>query len=460
LHAQIVEAIETLHSARLDEQVERLAHHALHAELWDRALRSLRQAASKASARWAFREAARYLELALDVIARLPDRDAVVEQELDIRFDLRVALLPAARFARIAEVIEAAVALAERTGDRRRLAWAHGYLAYSALELIQQPKALESGRLALTLSEEVGDAVSALTARHYLCQIHHTRGEYLEAIEVGRPAMQASDEVVSSALAHGAIGVIPHYLMRSEAEVGQFAEALSNSETAMRRANAAGDPFGISLVCVGLGYTHVRSGLAAQAIPPLERGIDLCRTYAIDIQFPWTAATLGLAYALAGRYAEGLTTAKEAVQQSDALGIVRYQPLRISMLSNVYLLGGCREDAYATAEKALELAQRYHEKGPEAWALYLLGASGDVSGTAAMHRVRQAYLDALRQAEELCMRPLAAHCHLGLGELCSILGDAPQARQHLERALTLYREMDMHHWPPQAEAALKNFDNR
>src|SRR5262249_34804796 len=98
LHARIVEAIEALHGARLEEQAERLAHHAVQAERLEKALRYLRQAASKASVRWAFREAARYLELALDVIARLPEREATAEQELDILMALRGALLPLARF--------------------------------------------------------------------------------------------------------------------------------------------------------------------------------------------------------------------------------------------------------------------------------------------------------------------------------------------------------------------------
>ena len=75
-----------------------------------------------------------------------------------------------------------------------------------------------------------------------------------------------------------------------------------------------------------------------------------------------------------------------------------------------------------------------------------------------MQRARQVYVDALRQAEELGMRPLSAHCHLGLGELYSILRDVSQARQHLEWALALYREMDMYYWPKQAEAALKDLD--
>jgi len=57
VHARIVEALEQLYSERLSEQVERLARHALDAELWDKAAPYLRQAATKAFARSANREA-------------------------------------------------------------------------------------------------------------------------------------------------------------------------------------------------------------------------------------------------------------------------------------------------------------------------------------------------------------------------------------------------------------------
>ena len=51
------------------------------------------------------------------------------------------------------------------------------------------------------------------------------------------------------------------------------------------------------------------------------------------------------------------------------------------------------------------------------------------------------------------MRPLLAHCHFGLGRLHKRAGEAETARTHLASALRLYRDMDMRHWLPQAEAA-------
>jgi hypothetical protein len=58
-------------------------------------------------------------------------------------------------------------------------------------------------------------------------------------------------------------------------------------------------------------------------------------------------------------------------------------------------------------------------------------------------------------AEELGMRPLVAHCHLGLGKLYRRTGQPEQAREHLTTATAMYRETGMTYWLEQAEAQLK-----
>ena len=49
------------------------------------------------------------------------------------------------------------------------------------------------------------------------------------------------------------------------------------------------------------------------------------------------------------------------------------------------------------------------------------------------------------------MRPLVAHCHLGLGKLFGRTGKRDEAREHLTTATTMYREMGMTYWREQAE---------
>jgi tetratricopeptide (TPR) repeat protein len=134
--------------------------------------------------------------------------------------------------------------------------------------------------------------------------------------------------------------------------------------------------------------------------------------------------------------------------------------LRVSLLSNVYLLAGRYKGALARAEQALELAHRYHEKGSAAWALYMLAASEGASGSSLKRGgPLQVYLEALQAAETLGMRPLSAHCHLGLGRHLA-LSAAGRAREHLKRARELYSEMDMQSWLKMTQSALKELEAR
>jgi hypothetical protein len=58
------------------------------------------------------------------------------------------------------------------------------------------------------------------------------------------------------------------------------------------------------------------------------------------------------------------------------------------------------------------------------------------------------------------MRPLQAHCHLGLGTLYAKISRSEQAQAELSAAIALYRAMDMTFWLPQAEAALAQVEGR
>ena len=52
------------------------------------------------------------------------------------------------------------------------------------------------------------------------------------------------------------------------------------------------------------------------------------------------------------------------------------------------------------------------------------------------------------------MRPLVAHCHLGLGKLHRRTGKREPTQEHLTTATTMYGEMDMRFWLEQAEAEM------
>jgi hypothetical protein len=126
--------------------------------------------------------------------------------------------------------------------------------------------------------------------------------------------------------------------------------------------------------------------------------------------------------------------------------------LTVGRLSEALLLVGRMPEAIALAGRALEHAQVHQERGHEAWSLRTLGEIAARQEPLQIQPAEGYYRRALAQA--LGMRPLQAHCHLGLGMLHARTGQSEQAHTDLTTAIDLYRAIDMTFWLPQAGTAL------
>jgi len=189
-----------------------------------------------------------------------------------------------------------------------------------------------------------------------------------------------------------------------------------------------------------------REGKLSQAAGLVERAVAQCREWHITSHTPIAMAALGRGYAWSGRIEEGISCLQQALTAFESAGIGYHHTLSVVQLGDAYLLADQVKSARACADRAVMLARGRGERGNEAWALRLLGeisshhARPD-GATAAAH-----YSAAMTLASELEMRPLVAHCHLGLGRLYGRTDKQQQTREHLSTATTMYREMGMTYW--------------
>ncbi len=98
------------------------------------------------------------------------------------------------------------------------------------------------------------------------------------------------------------------------------------------------------------------------------------------------------------------------------------------------------------ATRALDFATECGFRGSLARALHLLGNIDARHDPANPSAAEDHYRRALELAEELGMRPLAAHCHLGLGRLYRHKGEPGKPGTHIETATAMYRDMNMEFW--------------
>src|SRR5262249_49323592 len=218
--------------------------------------------------------------------------------------------------------------------------------------------------------------------------------------------------------------------------------AIAAGQEGLEIAQSAQHRYSEVWVRYGLGYAHIRQGNFAAATRVLEPGLALCRGMDLRVALPFVAGSLGSAYLSSGRPSDAVPSLEEAVEALTAVGIFGMRSLFITFLGEAYLFCERLAEAAQRADEAVALTRACQQRGWEAWALRLRGAvcafQNGGSGEA-----KEAYQHALSLATELGMRPLAAHCHLGLGRLPAKVGESEDMAANLARAMALYREMDM-----------------
>ena len=377
-------------------------------------------------------------------------------QAIDLRLELRNALLAFGELEGILTCLREAETLAEALGDHRRLGLVAARMAHVSWLGAAYERALTLVQRALTFATSSGDTSLQATAHWYMGVFSYHLGDYHRAIDcLGRAVTLLEGELRHVRLATGLTSALSRgYLSQCLAEVGRFAEGLVWGEEGLQIAEAVANTFSCIHVSSSVDVLYLRKGDLQQAIPLGERVLALQKVAHLPLLFPWVAVDLGAAYTLSGRVAEALPLLEQAVEQATAMRILSNHTVAVTHLSEAYLHAGRLEEARQLAGQALELSHERKERGNEAYALHLLGAI-------AAHRIplecasaETHYHQALALAEALGMRPLQAHCHRGLGTLYAATGQREPARTALSTAIEMYRSMEMTFWLPETEAAL------
>ncbi len=453
IHENIGKALEQIYRERLEELSEILAYHALKGEDWERAYRYSRQAGLKAFCHSAYEEAQGYFEDALVALKKLPREKARIEEEIDLRFNMRSALLPVGRNDEWGEWVRGAESLAREIDDDARLSNVFTYL--SSLHWIhdQTGEAIQLGKKALTLAERTGDFSSQVATMLHLGIYYFTSGDYLKQVDFHQELRRRLTGEAGFEQ-HG-LTSFPGAWARSNlalgrAELGNFDEIEEISHEALAIAERVENAFTLVITYALLGMAYLRLGKINPALLLLEKGHELCHFSKVQFVYPYTAGSLGYAYLLANEPMRALGVLQEGTKPGNLKGAVwTVHPLTV--LADTYRAMGEMELATEAISSALALADEGEERGFEAWAMLIQARINAEAGK--LVESEDGFLGALELASKLSMRPLAAHCHEGLGLLHLRSGKRESAQSELAAAIELYRSMDMNFWLPNAESA-------
>ena len=418
LHGQLVAAMENEYASRLEEHCEELGHHALRAERWEKAYLYSRKAAHKAHARSAYRSAIEWFDRALAALDRLPDDGALAMDKMDVRLEMRTALWPLGRHDELAQRVREAGVIAERVGDKARLANVYNYLTAHHWQAGEHGKAIEAGERGLALAQEAGDFSVTVTTMQHLGFALIARGEFDRQTAFHR---EVTRRLTGEATyrRHGMAGypaaITRGMLAWGLAELGEFEEAFKSAQEGVAIARKVNSAMSTVWVTDYLALTHLLHGEPEHALELMEPNFELCQKTEVRIVYSLTASILGWALMEVGHANAALQLFEQAVLPSnlehhpDGAGYPRV------WFALAYRAAGRLDDGLAQARQALNGAERQGEKGHEAWALFAAGEiEAEIGGLA--KQAESSYRKALAIAEERGMRPLAARCRSRLAD--------------------------------------------
>jgi len=320
-------------------------------------------------------------------------------------------------------------------------------------------EALVTGTRALALAGRLQDLQLRILATTYLEVTLHYRGEYERVVDL------ATDNLaVLPADWHNEYLGMPAppsvydrgNMVVALAELGRFAEALEYETESIRLAELTQHAYTVGFAYRTAAMPHLLRGDWTQALSRLEHGIAALRNGNVPLPLPIVVAASAWALAQLGETSEALRRLQEGEQLFEhqaSRGLVGQSGWAYHALGRACLLLGRLDEAALLADRAVECS-RCHP-GFEGHAQHLLGDITIHPNQFDAERGEAHYRQALALAEPRGMRPLVAHCHLGLGTLYRRTGKREQSHERLTTATTMYREMDMRFYLKQAETESK-----
>jgi tetratricopeptide (TPR) repeat protein len=459
LHRRVAEALATLHAESLEPHHLALGLHYAAGEVWDKAVVHLRRAGARASERSANRGAVACFERALDALAHLPDNPSTLEQAFEIRLETQDALNRLGEVRHALARAREAEALAERLNDDRRRGRVRVFSTGIHALLGELDEARATGTRGLELARALGDVDLRIRMTSYLALANYFAGEYERVIELASENLGASraDGFAPKRVPDNRSAAYDrHWIIHSLAQLGRFGEAASLQAETIALAETTQHAHTIGLAYWAVSVLHLVRGDWASARSSIEQAISVHRGGNSVLMLPFELASSAWILAQAGEAGEAMSRFGEAAQlieQHVEQGIVGHLGSTCYPLGHTCLLLGRLDEARRFAERVVDAAPS--QQGFLAYARHLLGEVATQPERFDADSGEEHYRAALALAERLGMRPLVAHCHLGLGTLSSRTAKCHEAREHLTTAAAMYHEMDMRFWLEKAEAQMK-----
>jgi tetratricopeptide (TPR) repeat protein len=271
------------------------------------------------------------------------------------------------------------------------------------------------------IARRSGDLRLGVVATSCIEEAYYYRGGYERVVEIATESLP----VLPAEWGHEYFGLaVPasvfgrSWLIMSLAELGRFAEAAKYEAEAIPLAEQTQRAHTIGWAHLAASMLHLFKGDWVKARLLVDHWMNVPGTLESAMLYPWAVASSAWALAQVGEAGEALSRVREGERLLElhvARGIVGHRGWAYHALGRASLLLGRLDEARRLGCRSVESAQ--HQPGFTAHGLRLLGDLATHPDQFDAESGAAHYRRGLALAQLHGMRPLVAHCRLGLGKL-------------------------------------------
>jgi tetratricopeptide (TPR) repeat protein len=366
LHQRVGQAIESLYAENLDDHYSELARHFLLGNDPVKALRYTRPAIEQLVSRFAYSQAANFIDSGLRLVGSLPDDRARLEAELWLRtiesmvdFPLFTASSPQRERA-----IRRMYELSEQLGEQKELLRAKINLSNLYFVQGESARRLDLARQCLPLAEAAKDDTLIADAHWSVAGPAHMCGALAEAVGEYDKAILCSDRVGAGVSLLGVLLNVAPLSQSCTARhlLGRISEAAALAEQGIKRARESGHPFtlGHAMTSASLWMTYLRREPDAMLVHAEEQ-IALFSEHGLPEWLNWGHIHKGMALADLGHVADGVLEMEKGIAGFGPGGAPILQFI-VAVLALGYARLGRIDEAIGRLNEVLAHVERSGEK--------------------------------------------------------------------------------------------------
>jgi tetratricopeptide (TPR) repeat protein len=457
IHAKIGFTIEYLYPEKLDEFYEILAHHYASGQYFPKAYRYLKLSGKKAVANYSHSEAFSFFRKALKIFDELPDAQKTSEKTHDIYNLMRLPIAMLGYPKGSLKILEAGAEIAKQVGDQKLLARFYNNISIlhtargdSRLSIANNEKSFNEANKIEDIEMMAPVALSLSYAYASTCQYGKIIRISLTIIELieksGRESEFFNTPFNLYSFILGLCGT-------SMGIRGDFKKGKYMSEKGLNHATKIGHATTLAFTELQRASLLVLTGDGKAAIPHCRSSIK----HSEDTEWPtilsqaWSV--LGFSNYLIGDLKQARKFVVRGMKIQKDSGIEAMLSMHYWMYSRILFASGNLEEALRFTEKTLNLSERNSEKRYEGLSKILIGK---ILGYKRKYKKGEQFiLEGYHILKELSARPAMAQSFLDLGELYINSGEMGNALKYLQKAKSMFEEMELDYWSAKVHDSLK-----